>query len=100
MVRRNALSLELLGFRVVLLIVRSEQVDIVVVFLRCLRSGNESLASGARARKGVEFGGVGLDVGVPACYSRVGGSSRGRSDGLKDMDVCLGWNVSVVKIER
>ena len=95
---RNTLGLDPLSL--LILVVRPEQVNLVVIilFLLCRSSGsgdaNEGLTCGAGARKRVELGRVGVDVSVPTCDSRVSRGVRSRSDGLEDVHVCLRGSVS------
>jgi hypothetical protein len=70
---RDTLSLDPLGFRV-LLVVRAKQVNLIIVFLGSSSSSSSGrrrgrskcLAGLRRARKRTELAFVGLDVSIPA----------------------------------
>lgn len=95
----NALGLDALGLGILLLVIRAEEVDLIIILFsllscRCSSRAKEGLAGGARAREGPELSSVGFDVGVPTVH--VGERSvRGSSNGLEDDNVGLGGGISV-----
>ena len=88
----DTLSLDALGLGV-LLVIGSEEVDLIVILLSLGGSSGstaeEGLASRAGAREGAKLSLVGLDVIVPAGNVGVCGRVGGRRDGLEDSDVRL-----------
>ena len=98
-VRSNTLRLDALGL-LVHLVVGAKEIDLIVVVLSSSRGSgraDERLAGSAGAGQGVELGGVGLDVRVPARDVWVGrGGGRG-GDRLEDGDVGLGRDVAMVR---
>ena len=98
-VRSDALGLDALRL-LVHLVVGAKEIDLIVVVLSGGRGSggvDERLAGGARAGQGVELGGVGLDVRVPARDVWVGRGGGGSGDCLEDRDVGLGRDVAMVR---
>lgn len=101
-VRGDTLRLDARGLGILLVVVGTEEIDIIVVFISSLagrRGGSgcisteESVSRGAGARERGELRGVRLDVVVPADDVGVGrrGSLR---DGLEDDNIRLGRDVA------
>ena len=92
----ETLRLDALSLRILLLI-GTEEVDLVIVLLSrggSSSSAEEGFASGARAREGVKLGSIRLDVCEPARDIRVGLGRRSLRDGLEDDDIRLGGDIA------
>ena len=96
-VRGNAFGLDALGLGILLLIVGTEEVDLVVVVVLSSSgrgTSDKGVARGAGAGQRVELGGVRLDVGVPAGSVLGGGSCLDR---LEDDDIRLRGDVAATR---
>ena len=92
----DALGLDPLGLSILLLIVRAEEIDFIVVLVSSGLTTEEGLAGSAGSREIGVLSSVRLDVLVPSGNSRAGSGVRGGRNGLEDDDVSLGGGVAVV----
>lgn len=98
----ETLLLEGLGLGINLLVVGSEEINVIIILLSSGggRGGGRSRGAvgggvlGGISGEGLVLGVVGLDVRVPAGGVGVGGSVGGRREGLEDGDIGLGGGVS------
>jgi hypothetical protein len=85
----DALSLEGLSSRVLLLVVGAEEVKVLVLLSSGGSSGGGGGLGGGGDGESLVLGGVGLDVLVPASKGGVLGSVGGRGERLEDLNVGL-----------